>query len=62
MGQETVTISRKEYEALLEGLGILRNKEMMEAVKESDQAKSKGNCHCLQLVIKRRLFLSEKKF
>lgn len=42
MKQETVTISKKEYEELLEEVGILRNSRMMEAVKESDNAKKKG--------------------
>ncbi len=42
MKQETVTISKKEYEELLEEVGILRNSEMMEAIKESDEAKKKG--------------------
>ena len=37
-----IQISRKEYEELLEEVGILRNPEMMEAIKESDEAKSKG--------------------
>jgi len=38
---ETVTIPKEEYEGLLEEVGILRNKEMMEAIKESDEAKEK---------------------
>ena len=42
MEQETVTIAKKEYEALLEEVGILRNSEMMSAVKDSDKAKKKG--------------------
>ena len=42
MAQEMVTISKREYEELLEEVGILRNKEMMEAVRESDEAKKKG--------------------
>jgi len=42
MVQEMVTIPKKEYEELLEEVGILRNKEMMEAIKESDEAKKKG--------------------
>lgn len=42
MKQETVTISKKEYEELLEEVGILKNSKMMEAVKESDEAKKKG--------------------
>ena len=42
MKQETVTISGKEYEELLEEVGILRNSKMMEAIKESDKAKKKG--------------------
>ena len=42
MTQEMVQIPKKEYEELLEEVGILRNKEMMEAVRESDEAKKKG--------------------
>lgn len=42
MRQETVTISKKEYEELLEEVGILRNSKMMEAIKESDESKKKG--------------------
>lgn len=42
MKQEMIKISKTEYEELLEEVGILRNKEMMEAIKESDDAKKKG--------------------
>lgn len=42
MATETVTISREEYEQLLEEVGILRNKEMKEAIEESDAAKRQG--------------------
>ena len=42
MKQKTVTIPKKEYEELLEEVGILRNSKMMEAIKESDRAKKKG--------------------
>ena len=42
MKQETVTIPKKEYEQLLVEVGILRNKDMMEAIKESDESKEKG--------------------
>jgi len=42
MKQEMVTIPKKEYEGLLEEVGILRNTEMMKAIKESDEAKKKG--------------------
>ena len=42
MKQETVTISKKEYEELLEEVGILRNSKMMEAIRESNEAKKKG--------------------
>ncbi len=42
MVQETVTIPKREYEDLLEEVGILRNPKMMEAIKESDEAKKKG--------------------
>ena len=39
---ETITIPKEEYEELLEEVGILRNKEMMEAIRESDKEKEKG--------------------
>ncbi|GEM_PF-1936776 len=42
MKQQMVQISKKEYEELLEEVGILRNPEMMEAIRESDEAKKKG--------------------
>lgn len=42
MTPETVTISREEYEHLLEEVGILRNHEMKEAIEESDAAKKQG--------------------
>lgn len=40
--QELIQIPRKEYEELLEEVGIIRNKEMMEAIRESSEAKKKG--------------------
>ena len=42
MKQETITIPKRDYEELLEEIGILRNSEMMKAIKESDEAKKKG--------------------
>lgn len=42
MRQELIQIPKKEYEMLLEEVGILRNPKMMEAIKESDEAKKKG--------------------
>ncbi len=42
MEQETVTISKKEYLELLEEVGIIRNRDMMEAIKESEETKNKG--------------------
>ena len=42
MKQEMVQIPKREYEALLEEIGILRNPEMMAAIRESDEAKKKG--------------------
>ncbi|MBS3114525.1 hypothetical protein J4448_05475 [Candidatus Woesearchaeota archaeon] len=42
MKQEMVQIPKNEYEELLEEVGILRNAEMMEAIKQSDEAKKKG--------------------
>ena len=37
-----IQIPKKEYEELLEEVGILRNEEMMEAIKENDDAKKRG--------------------
>jgi len=37
-----ISIPKKKYEELLEELGILRNPEMMEAIKESEEAEAKG--------------------
>lgn len=42
MENETITISKKAYEELLEEIGILRNPEMMDAIRESEEAKKKG--------------------
>ena len=42
MKQEMVQISKKEYEELLDEVGILRNEEMMASIKESDEAKKRG--------------------
>lgn len=42
MKQEMVQIPKKEYEELLEEVGILRNERMMAAIRESDEAKKKG--------------------
>ena len=42
MEQEMIQIAKKEYEELLEEVGILRNEEMMEAIKENDDAKKRG--------------------
>ena len=42
MKQETVTISKKEYEDLLDEVGILRDSQMMSAIKDSDKAKKNG--------------------
>jgi len=39
MENETVRIPRKLYEELLEEVGILRNSEMIDAIKESNEAK-----------------------
>ncbi len=42
MQQEMVTISKNEYEELLEEVGILHDPKMMAAIKESDEAKKQG--------------------
>ena len=39
---ETITIPKKQYNELLETVGVLQNKKMMEAISESDAAKKKG--------------------
>lgn len=41
MEQEMIQIPKREYEELLEEVGILRNKEMMGAIKESIDAKKR---------------------
>ena len=40
--QEMIEIPKKEYEELLEEIGILRNKRMMDAVRESVDAKKRN--------------------
>ena len=40
--QEMVKIPKKEYEELLEEVGILRNPKIMAAIKENEEAKRKG--------------------
>ncbi len=42
MPQATVTIPKKEYELLLEEIGILRDKDMMDAIVDSEKAKKTG--------------------
>ena len=42
MEQEIIQIPKKEYKQFLEEIGILRNKEMMEAIGESKEAEKKG--------------------
>lgn len=42
MSAEMISIPRREYEELLEEVGILRNNEMVNAIKESDDAKRRG--------------------
>ena len=41
MEQEMIKIPKKEYEELLEEVGILRNPKMMATIKESDLAKKR---------------------
>ena len=41
MKPKTITIPKKEYAETLEEVGILKNLKMMEAIKESDEAKKK---------------------
>jgi len=38
-----IKISKKEYEELLEEIGILRNPEMIEAIEENNKAKEQGS-------------------
>lgn len=40
--QQMISIPKKEYEELLEEVGILHNPEMMATIQESDEAKRKG--------------------
>ncbi len=42
MQQAMIAIPGKEYEELLDEVGILRDPEMMAAIRESDEAKAKG--------------------
>ena len=42
MEQGMIQIPKKEYEELLEEVGILRNPKMMESIEENDEAKKKG--------------------
>lgn len=42
MRQEMIQITKKEYEELLDEVGILRNPEMMAAIEENEEAKKKG--------------------
>ena len=42
MEQEMITISKKEYEELLEEVGILRNPETMVSLRENEEAKRKS--------------------
>ena len=37
-----IQIPKQEYEEMLEEIGILRNPEIMEAIKENEEAKEKG--------------------
>ena len=37
-----ISIPKRKYEELLEEVGIIRNPEMMEAIKENEEAKKKG--------------------
>ena len=37
-----IKVPKKKYEELLEELGVLINPEMMEAIKESEEARRKG--------------------
>lgn len=41
MKQEMVQIPKKEYEELLEEIGIVRNPDMMEAIRDSDEARKR---------------------
>ncbi|MBU2616951.1 MAG: hypothetical protein KKB79_03155 [Nanoarchaeota archaeon] len=42
MEQERISIPKKVYEELLEEVGILRNSEMIDAIRESNDAKREG--------------------
>ena len=42
MEKETITIPKKLYEQMKEELGIIRDEELMEDLKESERAKEEG--------------------
>lgn len=42
MQQVMISIPKKEYEDLLEEVGILHDQEMIAAIQESDEAKRQG--------------------
>ena len=42
MSQEMVTITKEEYDLLLEEVGILHTKDMVDAIHESRKAEKKG--------------------
>ena len=42
MEQETIIISKKEYEVMKETIEILQDKELMEQIRESEENRKKG--------------------
>ncbi|MEK6935087.1 MAG: hypothetical protein AABW46_04370 [Nanoarchaeota archaeon] len=42
MGQETILISRKEYEGMKETIEILQDREIMDQIRESEENRKKG--------------------
>lgn len=42
MDQETVTIPKKEYERMLEEIGISRDENVMDSIEQNEEAKING--------------------
>ncbi len=42
MEQETIVISKKEYDGMKETIEILQNKELMDQIRESEENRKKG--------------------
>ena len=42
MEQDTVTIPKEEYERMLEEIGISRDENVMDSIKQNEEAKKQG--------------------